>query len=140
MNECAGCLLQVEKAPVVIKAGVSKAEAEEMQKKVEAGKHPCPCIALYCIILYCISSVSCHKAGKHPLSMQVASAMTVGASLFGAQQGLSMLIALSSRHVCKHGLLFSLLVCLLHAWCCMCLHAPAWMHTFKMQHDLEHVA
>ena len=32
-------LLQVEKASVVIKAGLSKAEAEEMAKKIEAGMH-----------------------------------------------------------------------------------------------------
>lgn len=31
-------LLQVEKAPVVIKTGVSKADAEAMQKQLEAGE------------------------------------------------------------------------------------------------------
>ena len=34
--------MQVEKAPVIIKAGISKAEAEEMSKKIEAGKVPGP--------------------------------------------------------------------------------------------------
>ena len=32
------CCAQVEKAPVVIKAGISKADAEELSKKIEAGK------------------------------------------------------------------------------------------------------
>jgi hypothetical protein len=34
-------LLQVEKAPVVIKTGVSKADAEAMQKQLEAGETMC---------------------------------------------------------------------------------------------------
>jgi hypothetical protein len=36
---CRGAaMLQVEKAPVVIKTGVSKADAEAMQKQLEAGE------------------------------------------------------------------------------------------------------
>ena len=32
-------LLQVEKAPTVVKAGLKKEEAEELKKKLEAGAH-----------------------------------------------------------------------------------------------------
>lgn len=31
--------MQVEKAPIVIKSGLSKADAEAMQKQLEAGEH-----------------------------------------------------------------------------------------------------
>ena len=37
-NIAVSVVMQVEKAPVVIKAGISKAEAEEMSKKIEAGE------------------------------------------------------------------------------------------------------
>ena len=32
-------VVQVEKAPTVVKAGLKKEEADELQKKLEAGKH-----------------------------------------------------------------------------------------------------
>ena len=37
--------MQVEKAPTVVKAGLKKEEAEELQKKLEAGKRGDLCLS-----------------------------------------------------------------------------------------------
>ena len=38
MGEKLSCFLQVEKAPVTVKTGLKKEEAEELKKKLEAGE------------------------------------------------------------------------------------------------------
>jgi hypothetical protein len=48
---------QVEKAPVVIKANVSKAEAELLKKQIEAGKTPCKTWRIWVPCRVCVSSL-----------------------------------------------------------------------------------
>lgn len=45
--------MQVEKAPTVVKAGLKKEEAEELQKKLEAGVSACACAFFSMCILHC---------------------------------------------------------------------------------------
>ncbi len=50
MHDDGACLMmaQVEKAPIVIKANVPKAEAEAMKKQIEAGILWCSVTSLVC--------------------------------------------------------------------------------------------
>ena len=41
-------VLQVEKAPTVVKAGLKKEEAEELKKKLEAGMSLCSMFGIFC--------------------------------------------------------------------------------------------
>ena len=42
------CVMQVEKAPTVVKAGLKKEEAEELKKKLEAGTCSCSIYDICC--------------------------------------------------------------------------------------------
>jgi hypothetical protein len=63
-------MLQVEKAPVVIKTGVSKADAAAMQKQLEAGEAACSSCCVHDSLL-CDSVYGCTVAapGRQPACM-----------------------------------------------------------------------
>jgi len=86
--------MQVEKAPTVIKAGVSKAEAEELKKKLEAGvftlccntcMHPNNQTSSACMLL-CPLAAGCHLAVCMPCRMQYVWQASVSAQLLSLRR------------------------------------------------------